>query len=216
MYSKRSFTWRGRTEDAVRPVLFLILSSADLFVRLPNHPVHSHTSPSSPSSSLFLRSGPPQTSVRHFVFAPLSLVSDADEATSFTEAGLKALGSIELRIWRGRVVGAAPSPEDEGGEEGEKALPEIGGKAIWEQSKKLETGKHQAGCVDCFPHSRISLKSSFHSLGPARPSFDTAPRASFEFVAELDPVETPWISFEWRYKDRGTLCSFSFPFCSPY
>ncbi|GAA6034245.1 hypothetical protein JCM8097_003804 [Rhodosporidiobolus ruineniae] len=124
------------------------------------------------------------TSLRPFVFSALPLTSDADTATQFTEQGLKALGSVELRVYRGRVgekSDAEWAGEGQGGE--------IGGKTVWEESKKVQMGvAHQAG------------------LGPAIPHLQSA-RSSFHFVPTEwnDTPDKPWVVFGFKYRDRVAL-----------
>ncbi|GAA5839758.1 hypothetical protein JCM11251_002582 [Rhodosporidiobolus azoricus] len=121
------------------------------------------------------------TSLRPFVFSSLSLTPDADSATLFTESGLKALGTIELRVYRGRVGDA--SQKDWGSGEGE-----IGGKSVWEESKKVRMGvAHQA------------------DLGPARLHSHSA-RSTFQSdPEEWDSADKPWVVFGFKYRDRVTL-----------
>ncbi|GAA5860699.1 hypothetical protein JCM8547_005506 [Rhodosporidiobolus lusitaniae] len=122
-------------------------------------------------------------SLRPFIVSPLPTISDADLATVFTEAGLKALGTVELRIWRGRVGEKSQFDEDAvmGGQK-------IGGKSVWEESKKVQMEvAHQAG------------------LGEAMP-YDNSTRSTFEFDAERwDAPDKPWITFEFKYRDKTTL-----------
>ncbi|BGP14155.1 hypothetical protein JCM10213v2_002095 [Rhodosporidiobolus nylandii] len=108
---------------------------------------------------------------------------DADDATVTTETALKALGTIQLRVYRGRVGDATDWREGDG------ATAVIGGASVWEESKKVQMGiAHQAG------------------LGPARLHGHSA-RSTFEFDRAKwpDSAKKPWITFEWKYRDRTTL-----------
>uniref|UniRef100_A0A0K3CHX4 DUF7918 domain-containing protein n=1 Tax=Rhodotorula toruloides TaxID=5286 RepID=A0A0K3CHX4_RHOTO len=73
------------------------------------------------------------TSLRPFVFSPLALTSDPDSASHLTESQLRSLGSIQLRIYRGR---------------GKR----LGQTKLWEESKKLGLS-HQASLGPAREHS---------------------------------------------------------------
>lgn len=83
-----------------------------------------------------------QTSLRPFVFSPLALTSDPDSASHLTESQLRSLGSIQLRIYRGRVGEAADEGMNAGDADGGEGKG-LGETKLWEESKKLGLS-HQA------------------------------------------------------------------------
>ncbi|BGP23053.1 hypothetical protein JCM10295v2_001946 [Rhodotorula toruloides] len=126
------------------------------------------------------------TSLRPFVFSPLALTSDPDSASHLTESQLRSLGSIQLRIYRGRVGEAADSKEgmNAGDAEGGMGLGEA---KLWEESKKLGLS-HQA------------------SLGPAR-EHNAEKRSVFVFDEKRfgDRKDKPYAVLEFKYRSRTVL-----------
>ncbi|GAA5999407.1 uncharacterized protein JCM10292_001268 [Rhodotorula paludigena] len=130
------------------------------------------------------------TSLRPFKFSTLALTSEQDEASPLSESAFKALGSIQLRIYRGRVgaprtnAAAAMSAGDADG-----SSVGIGELRIWEESKKAAMGlSHQA------------------SLGPPQLQAPE-PRSTFQFDEQRwgDGPDKLYIVMEFKYRSRLVL-----------
>ncbi|GAA5920687.1 hypothetical protein JCM1841_002897 [Sporobolomyces salmonicolor] len=119
------------------------------------------------------------SSIRPFIFSPLRLTDDEDAACT-SEAVLRSLGTIQLRIFRGRAGGAAdPMSHDEFGA--------VEAPVFDESSQKVKGGaiSHQAG------------------LGPSRLEHQGV-RSSFVMSPE-DSVDKPYAIFEFVYRSRDVL-----------
>ncbi|GAA5947373.1 hypothetical protein JCM3765_001645 [Sporobolomyces pararoseus] len=128
------------------------------------------------------------TVIRPFVFSPLKLTEDEDLACS-SESIIRQLGTIQLRIFRGKVVGTATSSQVAAGEEeGYKAGIEMVEEMVFEESSAKVKGagvSHHAG------------------LGPRR--FENQiQRSGFE-MSEEDSSEKPYVSLEFVYRSRDVL-----------
>ncbi|GAA5904089.1 uncharacterized protein JCM6883_002078 [Sporobolomyces salmoneus] len=123
------------------------------------------------------------TKIRPFVFSPLKLTEDEDLACS-SESIIRQLGTIQLRVFRGKVGTAAKAVGDEGYRAGIEAVEEM---VFEESSAKVKGGgvSHQAG------------------LGPARFEKPTA-RSTFE-MNPLDSEEKPYVTLEFVYRSREVL-----------
>ncbi|BGO89855.1 hypothetical protein NBRC10512_005625 [Rhodotorula toruloides] len=126
------------------------------------------------------------TSLRPFVFSPLALTSDPDSASHLTESQLRSLGSIQLRIYRGRVGEAADEGMNAGDADGGEGKG-LGETKLWEESKKLGLS-HQA------------------SLGPAR-QHSAEKRSVFVFDEKRfgDRKDKPYAVLEFKYRSRTVL-----------
>lgn len=125
----RTWTWRGRRESKVR-FLFTLVSGR-------------YRSRDSIDDSIC------QTAIRPFVFSPLKLTEDEDLACS-SESIIRQLGTIQLRIFRGKVGTAAKAVGDDGYRTGIEAVQDM---RFEETSAKVKGGavSHQAGSAS-FSH----------------------------------------------------------------
>ncbi|GAA5893647.1 hypothetical protein JCM5296_002487 [Sporobolomyces johnsonii] len=118
-------------------------------------------------------------SIRPFIFSPLLLTDDEDAACT-SEAVLRSLGTIQLRVFRGQAGDAAdPVSHDEFGA--------VEAPVFEESSKKVKGGaiSHQAG------------------LGPSRLEHQGV-RSSFIMSPE-DSADKPYAVFEFVYRSRDVL-----------
>jgi hypothetical protein len=130
-----------------------------------------------------------QTSERPFQFSTISLTDD-DELACTDEAVVKNMGTIQIKLWRVQVLGAAKpfiaSP--------------IESKTLHERSKKAQLS-HQTTYLffSAYPFENGRADQKLFSLGPPRQIKQNF-RSSFHFI---DPRDTPLVVCEFRYRSRG-------------
>ncbi|GAA6060554.1 hypothetical protein JCM10212_006918 [Sporobolomyces blumeae] len=120
------------------------------------------------------------TVVRPFVFSPLRLTDDEDLACS-SETILRNLGTIQVRVYRGKVLDEAASTA------GEFAGTAVGQLRFEESSAKVKGGgvSHQTG-----------LGSPREMHQPVRSTFK---------MSSLDSASRPYAVFEFVYRSRDVL-----------
>ncbi|GJN88313.1 hypothetical protein Rhopal_001278-T1 [Rhodotorula paludigena] len=129
------------------------------------------------------------TTLRPFKFSTLALTSEQDEASPLSESAFKALGSIQLRIYRGRVGAPHTNAAAMSAGDADGSSVGIGELRIWEESKKAAMGlSHQA------------------SLGPPQLRAPE-PRSTFQFDEQRwgDGPDKPYIVMEFKYRSRLVL-----------
>lgn len=121
------------------------------------------------------------------MFSPLKLTEDEDLACS-SESIIRQLGTIQLRTFRGKVLGGTASGSEQEEEEGYKAGIEMVEEMVFEESSAKVKGagvSHHAG------------------LGPRRLE-NQIQKSVFE-MSEEDSNEKPYVVLEFVYRSREVL-----------